>query len=77
MKFSPTETKPDFDPESFAIQVQLFLELMDMTHRDLAFELQVSPSTVSRWASGDSVPKQSVQALVKKTFGKIWARDCE
>jgi ribosome-binding protein aMBF1 (putative translation factor) len=57
--------KWDHSNEGFALIVSM-IELVGISNRDLAIEIQVAPSTVVRWASGAVRPHPRVQKIIIK-----------
>lgn len=57
--------------QTFAYKLQEYLELMVITQRDLAYEVQVSPSTISKWASGEVIPHPRMQKLVLEVMNRL------
>ena len=53
----------DLEREKFATAVASFLEKSEMNIRDIGQELEVIPSTIRRWANGETSPKAGMRAL--------------
>lgn len=60
--------------EQFAELLTEGLAIIGMTHRQFAREVEVIPSTVSRWASGAAKPLTGMQKLVISKLRKSVAK---
>lgn len=61
--------KPD-DTAGFAILLHWAVTNLAIHQRDLAGEFEVSPASISRWASGASSPHPRIQAFIISSLRK-------
>jgi transcriptional regulator with XRE-family HTH domain len=61
------KAKPKFDSITGEWMREM-LDLLDMAHKDLSIAMNVSPSQVSQWLSGNRIPTEATKAGIYYFF---------